>query len=95
MQQKDIYIGRARVRVTARGLSRFMDISATVRTALAGTEPVFDAGGRTVLDIPVEEDSCAAREMIRVGEELEVLEPASLRERVGATAKRMAGYYER
>ena len=47
---------------------------------------------RTLL-VPVEEETWAAREMQRVGAEVIVLEPETLRERMVEIARRYASFY--
>jgi predicted DNA-binding transcriptional regulator YafY len=93
--ERDIYVGTAKVRLTKTGLARVRDISPTVRAAL---EPqiehlAFDAEGWALAEIPIEEASWAAREMTRVGAEIEVLEPPELRDRMAAIVRRLAELY--
>ena len=80
------------MRATARGISRLRDISDLVRSACAAAPP-FDAEGWTEFDLPIEEVDWAAREMTRVGAEIEVLSPPELRERMAEIARRLAGFY--
>ena len=54
---------------------------------------VFDADGFARLDVPIEEETWAAREMTRVGAEVEVLEPVTLRERMTEIARKLANFY--
>ncbi len=92
--EKEIYIATARIRATKAGLSRLKDISPTVRAAIDAVSPLeFDSSGWTVLDIPIEEERWASREMTRIGPEVEVLEPATLRARMAEIARQLAGFY--
>ena len=91
--EREIYIGLARVRATRIGISRLKDISQRVKDAIDAQALVFDADGWAELDVPVEEDTWAAREMTRVGAEVEVLAPQSLRDRMADIARRLAKSY--
>ena len=91
--EREIYIGLARVRATRIGISRLKDISQRVKDAIDAQALVFDADGWAELDVPVEEDTWSAREMTRVGAEVEVLAPQSLRDRMADIARRLATSY--
>ncbi len=91
--EREIYIGLARVRATRIGISRLKDISQRVKDAIDAQALVFDADGWAELDVPVEEDTWSAREMTRVGAEVEVLAPQSLRDRMTDIARRLAKSY--
>ena len=91
--EREIYIGLARVRATRIGISRLKDISQRVKDAIDAQALVFDADGWAELDVPVEEDTWAAREMTRVGAEVEVLAPQSLRDRMADIARLLAKSY--
>jgi predicted DNA-binding transcriptional regulator YafY len=49
--------------------------------------------GWTVARIPIESEEHAQRELLRLGAEVEVLEPPSLRRRLAATAESLAAIY--
>jgi predicted DNA-binding transcriptional regulator YafY len=91
--ERDIYVGTARVRASERGRQRLREISQTVREAVdaATLSPGID--GWAVLAIPIEEHGWATRELIRIGAEIEVLEPPELRHRVAEVVRRMAAFY--
>ena len=91
--EREVYVGVARVRATRVGLSRLKDISGAVKDAIEAQSLAFDAEGWALLDVPIEEEKWASREMTRVGAELEVLVPASLRERMTEIAGRLARSY--
>jgi predicted DNA-binding transcriptional regulator YafY len=91
--EREIYIGVARVRATRRGVSRLKDISQRVKEVIEAQSLAFDEEGFAVLDVPIEEETWAAREMTRVGAEVEVLEPAGLRARMTEIARRLANFY--
>jgi predicted DNA-binding transcriptional regulator YafY len=91
--EREIYIGVARVRATRIGISRLRDISQRVKESIEVQALVFDADGWAELDVPVEEDTWAARDMTRIGAEVEVLAPQSLRARMTEIARRLAKGY--
>ena len=72
-----------RVQVTVR-------VDEDVRRRLPG-EPRIDAEGRAVVAFAHLGD--AYRELLRFGSQVEVLEPAELRERIGATSREVATMY--
>ena len=65
-------------------------VSRDVRRYLPG-DPNVDADGRAVVAFPNLGD--AYRELLRFGPDVEVLEPAELRERVAATGREVAALY--
>jgi predicted DNA-binding transcriptional regulator YafY len=91
--EREVYVAIARVRATRIGISRLRDISGTIKDAIEAQPLVFDADGWALLDVPIEEETWAAREMTRIGAEVEVLEPASLRQRMAEIARRLARAY--
>lgn len=91
--EHDIYVGTATVRASERGRQRLRDISSTVRAAVDAATIEPDAEGWARLTIPVEEHGWATREIIRIGAEIEVLEPPELRARVADDIRRMAAFY--
>lgn len=91
--EREIYVAVAKVRATRIGISRLRDISPAVREAIDAMKPELDATGWTTLDVPIEEEVWATREMTRIGAEIEVLEPPTLRARMAAIATQLAGFY--
>lgn len=91
--EREVYVGVARVRATRIGVSRLKDISQRVKDAIDVQALAFDADGWAELDVPVEEERWASREMTRVGAEVEVLAPETLRTRMVEIATRLARSY--
>ena len=52
-----------------------------------------DRQGRTTLTLPVESEDVAYSQLLTLGPEVEILQPASLRHRFADAATRMAGLY--
>jgi predicted DNA-binding transcriptional regulator YafY len=91
--EREIYIGTAKVRATKRGISRLKDISQRIKEEIEAQTLDFDDDGFATLLVPIEEETWAAREMTRVGPELIVLEPETLRARMVEVARRYASMY--
>ncbi|MBT2366455.1 WYL domain-containing protein [Streptomyces sp. ISL-10] len=82
------------VRVTEAGARRLPHVTdrAAAEEALAAAAPP-DERGRVTLTLPVESPDVAYSQLLSLGGEVEVLEPAALRERFAATAARMRDLY--
>jgi predicted DNA-binding transcriptional regulator YafY len=91
--EREIYIGVAKVRATKRGISRLKDISQRCKEEIEAQTLDFDEEGFATLLVPIEEETWAAREMQRVGAEVIVLEPESLREKMIEIVRRYANLY--
>lgn len=80
----------ARVRLSPAGWRLLQDQQPTLAAAAeASASPPAADGWREAL-LPVEPDAHGLRELLRLGDELEVLEPAALREALAAMALRIA-----
>ncbi|HWV01224.1 MAG TPA: YafY family protein [Devosia sp.] len=91
--EREVYVGVARVRATRAGVSRLKDISQRCKEEIEDQVVVFGDDGWAELDVPIEEERWAAREMTRAGAEVEVLAPDSLRVRMVEIATRLAQSY--
>jgi predicted DNA-binding transcriptional regulator YafY len=91
--ERDIYVGTARVRATARGRRKLCDLSETVKRAIEALELVPDSEGWAEFDIPVEEPIWASHELTRVGDDVEVLDPPELRSLVISNVAKLARRY--
>ncbi len=88
-----LYRGTATVKATAKGLKRMRYLSAAVAEAIDRAKPRPDKRGWCKVSIPIESVEMAALDLLRVGDECEVLQPAELRAKIGATAGRMSLIY--
>ena len=91
--EREIYVGVARVRATRTGLSRLKDISQRCKDEIEAQTVVFGDDGWAELDVPIEEERWASREMTRAGAEVEVLAPEGLRLRMIEIATKLAKSY--
>lgn len=80
--------GRAELRLTAAGLKRLAEQGAYARDAVAAAVPGDDGWSRLVL--PIEHVEQAARLLLGLGPDAQVLAPAELRERLRALALEIA-----
>lgn len=91
--ERDIYVGTARVRANERGRRKLSGLSDTVREAIDAVTLTPDAEGWAEFDVPIEEAGWASFEFVKIGDDVEVLSPPELRERVVATVQKMARLY--
>lgn len=88
-----LYRGTATVRATAKGLKRMRYLSAAVAEAIDRAKVKFDRRGWCKVTIPIESVEMAAHDLMRVGAECKVMQPAALRDRVAGIARAMTGLY--
>ncbi|GLY50046.1 YafY family protein [Lentzea sp. NBRC 102530] len=86
------HTGTAVVRLSARGWEVF-DSHVLPVVAKAAAESVVEDGGGFRVTIPIESVAHATGMLLRLGGEVEVLEPAELREQVTAAVRRLAELY--
>lgn len=90
-----LYCDTAVVRVSPRGRQLLRGLGAAAADAANWASATPDADGWARVTIPIESVDHAAGEMLKLGDEVEVLEPAELRERLAATVMRLAALYDR
>jgi predicted DNA-binding transcriptional regulator YafY len=88
-----LYRGTATVKATAKGLKRMRYLSAAAAEAIDRAKPKLDKRGWCKVTIPIESVDMAALDLLRVGDECEVLQPAELRAKVAETAAKIARLY--
>jgi predicted DNA-binding transcriptional regulator YafY len=82
----------ARVRLTAQGVRRLCELSAAAANALSNVPAGPD--GHVEADIPVEGINPAAALFLRLGDEVEILSPPPLRQRLYEIGARLVGRYQ-
>jgi predicted DNA-binding transcriptional regulator YafY len=87
-----LYQGEALVRLSAAGLDQLAHLMGRT-VAAAAAQGVVQEDGWVLARLPIESEAHAERELLRLGAEVEVLEPASLRERLAGTAAALAAIY--
>jgi predicted DNA-binding transcriptional regulator YafY len=91
--ERGVYRGEAQLRTSPAGLRRLEALGAPVARAIAeSAEPPEQAGWRRVT-IPIESIEQAASELLRLGTDVEVLEPAALRQRIADLAEAVTRVY--
>jgi predicted DNA-binding transcriptional regulator YafY len=93
--EEGVYRDFATLRASAAGLKRLTGFSPVVAQAVRQTATPPDADGWVRVTVPIESIDHAAREMLKLGAEAEVLEPAALRERLAQTARATLALYQR
>jgi predicted DNA-binding transcriptional regulator YafY len=91
--EEGVYRDFAALRVSAAGLQRLQGFSPLVAQAAQRTAGTPDAQGWITVTVPIESIEHAAREMLRLGPEAEVLQPAPLRARMRALLAQMNALY--
>ncbi len=85
-----LYRRKARVRLSAKGRMRLGMLGPHVLAAMNESAVALDEDGAIECVIPIEDTEFGIRELMRLGEEIEVLGPADLRARMARAANRIA-----
>ncbi len=89
-----LWQGEATIRLSAAGRERMAALlSPAVVSAADATASPPDGSGWVTAVVPIESVRHAHQDFLRLGAEVEVLEPAALREQLAATARSLAGLY--
>jgi predicted DNA-binding transcriptional regulator YafY len=92
---RQLYTGHAMIRVSPDGMARMgRTLSAAVAEAVA-TNGTAAADGWVTARVPVESADQALAEFLRLGADIEILEPAGLRAQAARTAQAMTTLYQR
>ncbi len=91
--EEGVYRDFATLRASAAGLKRLKAFSPVVAQAVQRNAAAPDADGWVNVTVPIESIEHAAREMLRLGAEAEVLEPGALREYMARVAQQMLALY--
>jgi predicted DNA-binding transcriptional regulator YafY len=89
-----LHTGHAVIRLSPDGVERMhrlLSVAAAQAIAAAGAT---DADGWVVAVVPIESAGQALSDFLRLGSDLEILEPAELRDEAARTARAMAALYE-
>jgi predicted DNA-binding transcriptional regulator YafY len=89
--ERDLYTGRAVVLATPAGLKSLRGLSSAVARAVADAHPPRRSDGRVRVSIPIESIEHATGLLLRLSPQVEVIEPAALRQslvvRLGQTCR--------
>ncbi|HEY2979312.1 MAG TPA: YafY family protein [Burkholderiaceae bacterium] len=92
--EEGVYRDFATLRASPVGLNRLRGFSPIVAQAADRTAGRADRRGWRQVTVPIESVEHAAREMLRLGDEAVVLEPAALRDALRATVAQMLASYD-
>ena len=88
-----LYRAEARVRLSPQGQRMAFLLGPVVRRAVADSAGAPDSEGWIEAVIPTESDKHAVHELLRLGAEVEVLEPAAVRDAIAAAARGITKLY--
>jgi hypothetical protein len=92
--EEGVYRDFATLRASVAGLKRVKGFSPAVAQAVERTAGTADAAGWITVTVPIESIEHAAREMLRLGAEAEVLQPTALRTQMRDAAQAMRALYD-
>ena len=88
-----VYRAEAEVRLSPKGMERLEALGARVAAAAAETAGPPDRDGWVRCRVPLENFDIGLRDLLRLGEEAEVLEPPAFRAQVAKTLKALTARY--
>jgi predicted DNA-binding transcriptional regulator YafY len=91
--EKELAVDTAQLRVSASGLKALRDLGAAVAQAAEASASAADEAGWRRVTIPIESIPHAAREVLRLGAQAEVLKPAALRRELLERLEVIAAFY--
>jgi predicted DNA-binding transcriptional regulator YafY len=91
--EKELAVDTARLRVSAAGLKALRDLGAAVAQAAEASASEPDEAGWRRVTVPIESIPHAAAQVLRLGAQAEVLEPAALRRELLARVEAVAVLY--
>ena len=92
--RRQLHTGHAVIRLSGDGIRRMRHLlSAAVVTAVE-TAGITDADGCVRARVPIESPDHALADFLRLGADIEILEPAELREQAARTIRTMAAVYD-
>src|SRR5207248_2274437 len=92
--EKELVTGTAELRVSASGLKALRELGAAQARAVDETAGEPDEDGWRRVTIPIESIAHAAQQVLRLGAQAEVLEPAALRRELLERVEAIAAFYQ-
>jgi predicted DNA-binding transcriptional regulator YafY len=89
-----LHTGHAVIRLSPAGAQRIGSLLGPAVTAAVASSAASDADGWIRARVPIESAAHALSEFLRLGAELEILEPAELRAEAARTASSLAAFYQ-
>jgi predicted DNA-binding transcriptional regulator YafY len=93
--ESELYHGEAVLHLSEGGLKRLKNVSAAAvaEAAERSATPIDSPDGWVRVTVPIESIEHAADQMLRLGADAQVVEPAALKQRVRETVQRLAALY--
>jgi predicted DNA-binding transcriptional regulator YafY len=92
---RQLYTGYAVIRLSAEGVRRMRHVLSTAAVTAVEATGAADADDWVRARVPIESADQALGDFLRLGADIEILEPAELRERAASTIRAMATLYDR
>jgi predicted DNA-binding transcriptional regulator YafY len=90
---RQLYTGHAVIRLSAVGVRRMRHVLSTAAVTAVETTGAADADGWVRAQVPIESADQALGDFLRLGADIEIVEPAELREQAASTIRAMATLY--
>jgi len=90
---RQLYTGHAVIRLSGDGVRRMRHLLSAEAVTAVETAGTADADGWLRTRVPIESADHALADFLRLGADIEIVEPASLREQAARTIQAMAAIY--
>jgi predicted DNA-binding transcriptional regulator YafY len=91
---QQLYTGHAVIRLSADGVGRMRHLLSDAAVTAVQTSGVADGDGWVRARVPTESAARALADFLRLGADIEILEPAELRDQAARTIRAMAAIYD-
>jgi predicted DNA-binding transcriptional regulator YafY len=92
--RRQLHTGHAVIRLSAEGVRRMRHLLSDAAVTAVETAGITDADGCVRARVPIESPGHALADFLRLGADIEILEPAELREQAARTIRAMAANYD-
>lgn len=92
---RQLHTGHAVIRLSPRGMERMRPLLSAAVTAAVLANGVTQSDGWVTARVPIESTGQALAEFLRLGADIEVLEPAGLRDEAARTVRAMTVLYQK
>ena len=91
---RQLHTGHAVIRLSDNGVRRMRHLLSAAAVTAVETAGVAESGGWVCARVPIESADLALADFLRLGADIEILEPAELREQAARTIQAMAAIYD-
>jgi predicted DNA-binding transcriptional regulator YafY len=92
---RQLYAGHAVIRLSGAGVRRMRHLLSAAAVTAVETAGIADADGWVRARVPIESADHALADFLRLGADVEILEPAELREQAARTIRAMMAIYDK